>query len=62
MIPKIETAQPHQIKAFQELELAKLLDYVSRNSPFYKKLFSEHQIDISRVKTLEDLHQLPLTT
>lgn len=62
MIPPIEQHSLDEIKAFQEQQLAKTILYVNEKSPFYKKLFAENNIDISTIKTLEDLQQLPLTT
>ena len=62
MIPKIETASLAEIKAFQEQKLLELLDYVNQNSPFYKTLFAKENIDVSKIKTLEDLQFLPVTT
>ncbi|TDE54982.1 phenylacetate--CoA ligase [Flavobacterium sp. GT3P67] len=62
MIPKIETATLAEIKAFQERKLLELLDYVNQNSPFYKTLFEKENIDVSKIKTLEDLQFLPVTT
>lgn len=61
-IPAIETANPSKIKAFQDQELQKLLHYLALNSPYYQRAFKEHNIDISSIKTLEDLPKLPLTT
>ncbi|MBE0390723.1 phenylacetate--CoA ligase family protein [Flavobacterium sp. PL002] len=60
MIPKIETAPLAEIKAFQEQKLSELLNYVSENSTFYKALFEKNNIDISTIKTLEDLQTLPV--
>jgi phenylacetate-CoA ligase len=62
MIPKIETASSAEIKAFQEIQLLELLTYVKDNSPFYKALFDRENIDISKIKKLEDLQFLPVTT
>ncbi|HEY6143023.1 MAG TPA: AMP-binding protein [Flavobacterium sp.] len=62
MIPAIEKASLSEIKVLQEQKLLEVLTYVSQNSPFYKKLFSKENIDISKIKTLEDLHLLPVTT
>ena len=62
MIPKIETASSAEIKAFQEHKLMELLASVNENSPFYKALFEKEKIDISTIKTLEDLQLLPVTT
>lgn len=62
MIPKIETASKAEIKIFQERKLSELLEYVNTNSPYYKSLFDKENIDISKIKTLEDLQLLPITT
>ena len=62
MIPRIETTSKAEIKMFQEQKLSEMLAYVNRHSPFYKKLFSENNIDISVVKTIADLQKIPVTT
>jgi phenylacetate-CoA ligase len=62
MIPKIETANTTEIKALQEQKLRETLAYVSAHSPYYQSLFKERDIDISQIKTLEDLAILPVTT
>jgi phenylacetate-CoA ligase len=61
-IPEIETQPPAQVKSFQEEKLKSLLQHLALNSPFYKKLFSEHNINVDEVNTLEDLHNLPTTS
>ena len=50
------------IKTFQEKKLIETLAYISANSPYYKELFAKEQIHISKIRTLEDLQQLPVTT
>jgi len=62
MLPKIETKSLAEINKFQERKLRKSIDYISKKSPFYKKLFNEHNIDPVRIKTLEDLQNIPFTT
>ncbi|HPF96391.1 MAG: AMP-binding protein [Flavobacteriaceae bacterium] len=62
MIPNIEKALPEEIKKFQEEKLRETLAYVSVHSPYYKRLFSEHTIDPSKITCLEDLKQIPPTT
>ncbi|OXG03409.1 phenylacetate-CoA ligase [Flavobacterium araucananum] len=62
MIPLIEKNSLEEIKIFQEQKLVELLHYISQNSPFYKRLFAGQNIDISKIKTLEDLQHLPVTT
>ena len=49
-------------KKLQEEKLQQLLLYVSQHSPFYKKLFREHDIEIPSIKTVDDLLLLPTTS
>jgi len=51
-----------EIRKYQEQKLGDLLNYVNKNSAFYKELFKENNIDISSIKTLEDLQSLPFTS
>lgn len=53
---------PAAIKAFQEERMRETLEYVAQHSPFYKKLFEKHAVDIASIKTLEDLQAIPTTT
>jgi phenylacetate-CoA ligase len=62
MIPAIEKGTTQEIKKFQEQKLMELLQYVNENSPYYKKLFAKHNININSIKTIEDLQFLPVTT
>ena len=61
MIPEIEKSSPANIIQFQEPKLAEQLVYLKENSPYYQRLFEKHSIDISKIKTLEDLQQIPVT-
>jgi len=62
MIPEIEKLSIAEIKAFQEEKLKQTLQYLNENSPFYKRLFQENNIQVSVIKTLEDLQKIPVTT
>lgn len=62
MIPEIEKASSREIKAFQEEKLMDTLQYLSEKSPFYKRFFTECNIQISEIKTIEDLQKIPVTT
>ena len=42
--------------------LIKQLKYVNDNSKFYQNLFKENNIDISGIKTIDDLSLLPTVT
>lgn len=62
MIPKIEKSSIAEIKAFQVEKLKETLHYLNENSPFYKRVFKENNIQISEIKTLEDIQKIPVTT
>ena len=62
MIPNIETKSLAEQKKYQETHLPSLLQYISERSKFYAELFEKEKIDISKIKTLEDLQRIPVTT
>lgn len=62
LYPAIERAPLAEIKRFQEQELRKLLHYLSQNSAYYQRVFAREKIDIEKIRTLEDLKHIPLTT
>lgn len=62
MIPEIEKKTLQEQKKYQEGRLPELLEYLQQNSKFYSSLFSSNNIDISTIRTLEDLLKIPVTT
>lgn len=60
--PEITYAEAHTAKIRQEQKLADLLVHLNLYSPFYKELFAKNQVDISAIKTLNDLASLPTTS
>jgi phenylacetate-CoA ligase len=60
--PEIEFKSKAEIEHFQNQELQKMLEYLQGKSRFYGQLFRNHKIDISRIKTLQDLRRIPPTT
>ncbi|UPQ74349.1 phenylacetate--CoA ligase family protein [Chryseobacterium nepalense] len=60
--PSIERSDIREIKKFQEQKLQELLAYLEQKSPFYQKVFRENNINISDIRTLEDLRKIPITT
>lgn len=49
-------------EAYQLSALQKTLQYLQDKSPYYQRLFKAAHIDISRIKTLQHLQDLPTTT
>lgn len=60
--PEIEYQSLETIQKFQEKELSKLLEYLNDKSPYYASLFKKEKIDVSKIKTLNDLQYIPVTT
>ena len=60
-VPEIEKQSQADIIALQEKKLQEVLAYVNEHSAFYKRLFKEHNINVSAIKTLSDLTKLPTT-
>lgn len=60
--PQIQFRSPEEIKSYQEKRLAESLAYLQSHSAFYQQMFKEQDIDISRIRTIEDLQQIPVTT
>jgi phenylacetate-CoA ligase len=49
-------------RLMQEKKLQELLEYVNRQSAFYRDLFRKHGIDAEKITTIEDLQLIPPTT
>lgn len=61
-IPEIELKSLEDIKSYQNSRLPELMDYLQQSSRFYQRMFLEHKIDIKKIKSTEDLKNLPITT
>ena len=57
----IEFSTPEEIKVFQEELLRKHLEYLAEHSAYYKRMFASYGIDISKIRTIEDLVKIPFT-
>lgn len=53
---------PAVIKAMQQDKLRQLLTYVNQHSPFYKRLFAEHNINVDAITSVDALPAIPVTT
>ncbi len=58
----IQFRSESDIKAFQEERMCETLAYVAENSQYYKELFKANGIDVTSVRTLENLQKIPVTT
>lgn len=59
---KLAYATPDQQKDYQYKALQLLLGYLQAKSPYYQRLFKEHNIDIKNIRSIEDIVYLPTTT
>ena len=59
--PEIERKPLAEIKKFQEKALNDLLSYLGTHSPYYKRIFTSHSIDTTKIRHLEDLVNIPVT-
>ncbi|WP_026450838.1 phenylacetate--CoA ligase family protein [Aequorivita capsosiphonis] len=62
MIPDIEKATSAEIKILQEEKLKETIHYLNEKSPYYKRFFKENGIQVSAIRSLEDLQNIPVTT
>jgi len=60
--PAIERKPLNEIIKYQEARLKESLAYLSNHSLFYQDLFKKEKISISRIRSLNDLSQIPVTT
>jgi phenylacetate-CoA ligase len=57
----IEYQPQDTIRRFQEEKLHEAIRYLEAHSPFYRQLFRRQGIDPKRVRSLDDLQQIPFT-
>lgn len=60
--PEIQYLSRDEIKKYQEKRLEGQLEYIAARSKFYREMFAENKIDWRKIRTLEDLSLLPVTT
>jgi phenylacetate-CoA ligase len=61
-VPEIERQSAKEIKAFQDGKLRELLPFLKEKSPFYSALFSKERIDITRIRSIDELVNIPVTS
>ncbi len=59
--PELASAPFIEQKAYQSAALQHLLEYIAQYSPFYKRLFAAHKIDVQKIKSTDDLRLLPVS-
>lgn len=61
MLNDIEFETVEAINEFQNKKLQEALRYLEANSAFYRKMFKDNDIDVTQIRTIEDLTLLPFT-
>ncbi|HZZ52192.1 MAG TPA: phenylacetate--CoA ligase family protein [Pseudonocardia sp.] len=56
-----ETLAPARARALQDERLREQVEYLARRSRFYQAKFAEHGIDLTSIRTVDDLDGLPFT-
>ncbi|TBW51578.1 phenylacetate--CoA ligase family protein [Marinobacter halodurans] len=51
-----------ELESLQWLRAQEMIRYAARHSPYYRGLFQEHGIKPDRIRTLDDLRTIPVTT
>ncbi len=54
--------EPADLKALQESNLRKQLRLAADFSPYYREVFRRERVDLERIRTLEDLERIPVTS
>ncbi|MDA3644237.1 AMP-binding protein [Saccharopolyspora indica] len=57
----VETLSPAEARAVQDERLREQLDHLAAHSEFYRAKFAEHGVDVAKVRTVDDLADLPFT-
>ena len=57
----IEFESIERIRDYQEELLRKQIGYLAAHSPYYQRMFAEHDIDPTTIRTIDDLQRLPFT-
>ena len=59
--PETETMDISTMKSMQERKLRNMVRLAYHHSPFYKKLFKEHNLSPMDIKSIDDLRKIPFT-
>ncbi|MFH2125135.1 MAG: phenylacetate--CoA ligase family protein, partial [Pseudomonadota bacterium] len=58
--PDLDSLSPEDVREYQEQRLRSQLAYCYEKSDFYRKKFQECGADPRDIKTMDDLHALPI--
>lgn len=56
------TTDPIRSRRWQDAQVARLVGYATRHVPYYRRLFRDHKIEPSSIRSVDDLQRIPITT
>jgi phenylacetate-CoA ligase len=59
--PEIETMDVYTMKSMQERKFRNMVRLAYHHSPYYRKVFKDHDLSPLDIRSLDDLHKIPLT-
>jgi len=59
--PEIETMDVSTVRSMQERKLRNMVRLAYHHSPFYKRLFREHNLSPLDIRSIDDLKKIPFT-
>lgn len=59
LLKKMEYYSENEIKEIVNENFSSIVKYAYKHVPFYKKLYDEHNVDISKIKGINDIVKLP---
>lgn len=60
ILKKIDHWKKEEFVSYQNNHLKKILSYTINHVPFYHDFYKKNNIDVSKVKTIDDLYKLPI--
>lgn len=58
---QIETLPREKLRALQNTQLARMVQYVYERVPFYREVFQQNHLQPAAIRTLDDLPKIPFT-
>ena len=59
---KVQKMSSKNIEKMQSKLVESFLENINKNHPYYRRLFKENNIDVSKIKSTDDLEKIPFTT
>lgn len=60
LIKQLEKHSPSEIKIWRSNNIQSLIKHAYDNTEYYKQLFDQHNIDVDKIKNINDLEIIPI--